>query len=362
MSFKDKPLKKIVSDNRVTIDAIHQNKISDFSRKKQLYGEKKRELELLTDRSEVDECSKEKINTLQKELQKCDVSNEEINYHLDCSLLLSEYYSGKNNTNETKKKEVTVVDFMNKKKKNIASQSENLINDYMSMVDDDNLLNKSMIDYHICPICSQSLTMKNIESILLCEDCGYTQTILINSEKVSYKDPPRESSYFAYKRINHFNEWLAQFQAKETTEIPEEVYTNIFNEIKKNKNIEITKITYKQVREILKKINYNKYYEHIPHIINTLSGQKAPSLSKHAEETLRGLFKEIQIPFMNNCPSTRKNFLSYSYVLHKFCELLEYDELISYFPLLKSREKLQQQDFIWKKICHDLEWEFIASV
>lgn len=41
MSFKDKPLKKIVSDNRVTIDAIHQNKISDFSRKKQLYGEKK---------------------------------------------------------------------------------------------------------------------------------------------------------------------------------------------------------------------------------------------------------------------------------------------------------------------------------
>ena len=65
---------------------------------------------------------------------------------------------------------------------------------------------------------------------------------------------------------------------------------------------------------------------------------------------------------MNNCPSTRKNFLSYSYVLHKFCELLEYDELISYFPLLKSREKLQQQDFIWKKICHDLEWEFIASV
>jgi hypothetical protein len=31
-------------------------------------------------------------------------------------------------------------------------------------------------------------------------------------------------SYYAYKRINHFNEWLAQFQAKESTEIPAYVY------------------------------------------------------------------------------------------------------------------------------------------
>jgi hypothetical protein len=362
MSFKDKPLKKIVSDNRVTIDAIHQNKISGFSRKKQLYGEKKRELELLTERSEVDECSKEKINTLQKELQKCDVSNEEINYHLDCSLLLSEYYSGKNNTNETKKKEVTVVDFMNKKKKNIASQSENLINDYMSMVDDDNLLNKSMVDYHICPVCSQSLTMKNIESILLCEDCGYTQTILINSEKVSYKDPPRESSYFAYKRINHFNEWLAQFQAKETTDIPEGVYVGIINEVKKDPFLNISDISYKNVREILKKLKFNKYYEHIPHIINILNGKKAPILTRTYEEQLRVMFKEIQTPFLKYCPNDRKNFLSYSYVLHKFCQLLELDHLLSYFPLLKSREKLQQQDKIWSKICEDLRWQYIPSI
>ena len=56
------------------------------------------------------------------------------------------------------------------------------------------------------------------------------------------------------------------------------------------------------------------------------------------------MFKEIQVPFMKHCPENRKNFLSYSYVLHKFCELLELDYLLEYFPLLKSREKLQQQD------------------
>ena len=65
---------------------------------------------------------------------------------------------------------------------------------------------------------------------------------------------------------------------------------------------------------------------------------------------------------MNNCPPSRKNFLSYAYVLHKFCELLEFDDLLEYFPLLKSREKLHQQDIIWKKICRDLKWQFIPSL
>ena len=51
--------------------------------------------------------------------------------------------------------------------------------------------------------------------------------IVIDSDKPSYKDPPKEISYFAYKRINHFNEWLAQFQFKETTDIPQELYDQI---------------------------------------------------------------------------------------------------------------------------------------
>ena len=92
--------------------------------------------------------------------------------------------------------------------------------------------------------------MKNVDSLLICEKCGYTDNIIINSEKVSYKDPPRESSYFAYKRINHFNEWLAQFQAKETTDIPEEVYKGILKELKKNKFLDIQDISYKNMREI----------------------------------------------------------------------------------------------------------------
>ena len=47
-------------------------------------------------------------------------------------------------------------------------------------------------------------------------------------------------------------------------------------------------------------------------------GLPPPIMSREQEEQLRRMFKEIQIPFINNCPKDRKNFLSYSYVLHKF--------------------------------------------
>ena len=61
-------------------------------------------------------------------------------------------------------------------------------------------------------------------------------------------------------------------------------------------------------------------------------------MDRHTEEKLRMMFKEIQGPFMKHCPKTRKNFLSYSYVLHKFVQLLELDSFLPCFTLLKSRK------------------------
>jgi hypothetical protein len=93
-----------------------------------------------------------------------------------------------------------------------------------------------------------------------------------------------------------------------------------------------------------------------------INGVQPPCMSKELEEKLRLMFKEIQGPFMEVCPKSRKNFLNYSYVLHKFVELLGLDEYKVFFPLLKDREKLHQTDMIWKKICEKLGWHFIKSI
>tara|TARA_Y100001958_G_scaffold26223_1_gene16548 strand:+ start:15118 stop:16197 length:1080 start_codon:yes stop_codon:yes gene_type:complete len=359
MSFKDKPLKKIIADKRITIDAIHKGISDEFLDKHIKNKEEKEKIKQLQNEYENNpsEELKTQILELEKKIAEYD-PNESIEYYLETGGLLNEYYSKKQDT--TQNTEITVIDFMNKNK--TKKKEEKLVTNYMRKIDDSFIKEHYIQDIHNCPLCLGKLIMKNVDSLLICEECGYTDDIIINSEKVSYKDPPRESSYFAYKRINHFNEWLAQFQAKETTDIPEDVYKGILKELKKNKFLDIQDISYKNMREILKKLKYNKYYEHIPHIINILNGKKAPILTRQYEEQLRIMFKEIQTPFMKHCPENRKNFLSYSYVLHKFCELLELDHLLIYFPLLKSREKLQQQDIIWQKICKTLLWEYIPSI
>ena len=122
------------------------------------------------------------------------------------------------------------------------------------------------------------------------------------------------------------------------------------------------KLTKFKMRSILKKLNLNKYYEHTIHIINRLNGLPPPVMDRQTEEKLRAMFKEIQMPFLKHCPKDRKNFLSYSYVLYKFVELLGLDEYKKCFQLLKSRTKLYQQDKIWQQICKELKWQFIRSL
>lgn len=124
----------------------------------------------------------------------------------------------------------------------------------------------------------------------------------------------------------------------------------------------MAELTHTKVKEILKKLKINKYYEHVPHIINRLNGLPMPNLTPDLEEKLRNMFKQIQPAFLRYSPPDRKNFLSYSYCLHKFCQLLGRDEYLPFFPLLKSREKLFLQDQIWKKICEELGWDYIRSI
>ena len=86
---------------------------------------------------------------------------------------------------------------------------------------------------------------------------------------------------------------------------------------------------------------------------------KSFRISTFLVETLYGI-SVFSIAGISNFFS--QSFLSYAYVLHKFCELLELDHLLPFFPLLKSREKLQQQDQICEKMCKDLKWQYIPSV
>ena len=248
----------------------------------------------------------------------------------------------------------------------VGFQRDKALESYLHALDPDSIQHETSVsaslslDYGTCAVCESEMLVN--ETFLDCPECGHRDYILVDSEKPSYKDPPREMSYYAYKKINHLNEWLAQFQAKETTEISNAVLDQIRTELRKERITDMSKLKPSKLKEVIKKMKLSRCYDHVAHILNRLNGISAPALSREIEDKLRYMFKEIQFSFVKHCPKKRSNFLSYSYVLYKFCELLELDDYLPCFPLLKSREKLYMQDKIWQKICEDMGWEFIRTV
>ena len=212
----------------------------------------------------------------------------------------------------------------------------------------------------ICAQCQQGeMVPIDSEGILVCNKCSSFIVYFTENEKPSYKEPPKEACFYAYKRINHFREIIAQFQAKETTQIDASIIVAIEHQIRKER-ITLDQFTDAKAKEILKKLGYNKYYEHIPFIKDKL-GIKPPVMSPELEETLCSLFMEIQGPYARFCPDERVNFLNYYYTIYKLCELLGQTQFLSYFPMLKDRDKRIEQDEIWKNICKELKWIFIPT-
>jgi Poxvirus Late Transcription Factor VLTF3 like len=221
-----------------------------------------------------------------------------------------------------------------------------------------------VINSDVCEICHKGeLIPQDEEGILICNNqgCGKFITYIIDSSKPTNKEPPNEVSYTAYIRLNHFKEILSQFQAKETTQIPEEVIDAIKARIKKERILDMSLINYDKMRDILRKLGLNKYFEHIQYI-NSLFGIKPPIMNEELHETLCVLFIEIQKPWAVHCPANRTNFFNYTYTLYQLCVLLDQTQYLPYIPMMKDREKQLEQDMIWKKVCNDLDWEFCPTV
>lgn len=219
----------------------------------------------------------------------------------------------------------------------------------------------SLAKQDICNMCSANMILLSSRAIMTCPSCGYATTYLdATSSNMSYGDEVDFTS-FSYKRINHFNEWLQQVQAKENFEVEDEVIDKVIEDLYKQR-IQTHEITHQKVRDSLKRLKFRKAYEHVVQITSKITGVPPPRMTPEMEETCRLMFMAVQPAFEVHCPPDRKNFLSYSYCLYKFFQLLGYDELLASFSLLKGKDKLAKQDIIFEKICKDLDWTFISSV
>jgi len=354
-----------------TIDKLHNDKIKNLNKTKNKKDKKTRILEILYKKLKKLENNKNKnydnylvektkivdeIEKIENEIKNCNSYYDELNYWDKSIDILVDYYDIIDNNKKNK-----ILNINNIFNTDVVDNTKTkLYNKYLKNTKNINIKKDSNI--RKCINCKNvDLTIHISNGYFSCMNCGYSEELIIEGDKTSYKELSNENSIYAYKRINHFNEWLSQFQGKESTDIPEILYNKVLAELKKERINNIDDIDIIKMRKILKNLGYNKYYEHIPHILTKI-GKTPPKLNREVEEKLRLMFKQIQEPFSIYCPKNRKNFLSYSYTLHKFCELLELDDISKLFPMLKSREKLKEQDNLWKDICNYLKWQFIPSI
>ena len=395
-SFKPKAAKKFKFCKKIstTLDGKHREFVNEFMRDesqnipllKQEKAEVLRKLqdgkdtltleEKLSLEDKADEVTK-KIRTLKA---------KKMDYYLNNSKYIFEYFENKKNISSTTLKSNTtnatpssssnssklkmVNDFFKIKKEDMSSPktdtaetlNQNLVRQYLCSIDESFLdVNSFVRPTDVCSYCHKGeMIPLEDEGVLICNQCSTNVPYLIENEKPSYKEPPKEVCFYAYKRINHFKEIIAQFQGKETTQISPDVIETIKQQIKKER-IELNQLTHNKTKEILKKLGLNKYYEHIAFIKNKL-GVKPPVMTPELEDKLFNLFIELQAPYAKHCPDHRVNFSNYYYVLYKLCELLGETDYLKDIPMLKDREKLIEQDETWKKMCQELDWEFLPTV
>jgi len=405
--FKYKPEKIKFLTKVKTLDETHQKFVNNFESQSKMLPDKRKELDDLKKQlSKLQSCKKneeiqEKIVTLKKNIYDLvdiitKIENDEINYYSKISDILFDYYDITDTTIHCDNEEsdtLTMLNELSQKTRKVKKPSKKRIKnmedfnnrktifDYIKKKEpDDKSIEKinraTLLDKYnniiygrfgkkpfvkICTDCKIEKLLIHSEGVYVCPKCGKSESIIIESELTNYKDVGCEKTAYPYKRMNHLIECLNQFQAKESVEIPSDIFVKIMKEVKKNR-FDVSDITFSKMKTILKKLRLHKYYEHIPHIISKITGKPAPIISREMEEKIKVMFRTIQEPFIRYCPVDRKNFLSYSYILHKFFEILGLYEFADYFTLLKSREKLRIQDQIWKKICYDLNYPFYPSI
>jgi hypothetical protein len=321
----------------------------------------------------------EEIINLEEKISLLKTDNEELDYIMKTCNILNKYIELEDRENKLlEEKEDEKNDFelneLNELNEinEISKQKQDLIDAYMKIVDPTFVTMRNMMDYKqsLCKYCPNTLlVIENGGGC--CHECGwYNPAILHESETLSWQQT-QEMDYrpvFTYQRESHLDEWLRRFQAKEHREIPKEIITQVILESQKERIKDLNTLTELQVKKYLKKLNQKDYYDNVISIINKINNRPAFKLTSEIESKIKEMFHKIQAPFEKHKPDTRKSMLSYSYLLNKFFLILDLPEFSRYFFLLKSPEKLRQQDEIFKKIVDELavkdpsiKWTFYPS-
>jgi len=193
----------------------------------------------------------------------------------------------------------------------------------------------SIVDYYTC-----------------CRSCGVVQQSGFGLRAADYWSKSTSSSN--YRRIHHWHERISQLCLEET-QIPLEQLERIVEGVRESGHTVLTKDV---IRSVLRSLGLQVYIEKWLSIIWHLTGLEPPRPGPVLLMRLDQMFQELQAPFETCRSPERRNFLNYNYVFARLFQFLGCKEYTMFFPLIKSRQKMQQLDDTWARMMQVLGWEF----
>lgn len=311
----------------------------------------------------------ESIKEMNKEMNYIKSGQKETDYILRTCNLINNYIILEERERELMMRE---DDNVEQELYELNRQKKDIIDDYMKIVDPNYTSFRKITCNNsdvVCNNCDSRLIPS--DGFAVCYDCGLSKPTVQQSDELGYKEL-QELDYrpqFTYQKETHLEDWLRRFQAKENKEIPQDILDKVVLEAHKQRVKDLSTLTELQVKKYLKKLELNDYYDNVISIINRINKRPPFILTQEVEYKIKEMFQQIQAPFEKYKDPSRKNMLSYSYLLHHFFLILGLPQFSKYFFLLKSPEKLRQQDQTFKKIVEELAktdpktpWKFYPSI
>ena len=228
--FKPKSTKKfkICKKYTTTLDGKHNEFINEFNKYEfdtipTLKEEKHNLTKQLEDTTNmnIDQIMdiKDRIKEINKTIK--ELKNKKTDYFLDNSKYIFEYFENKKNISniDDSKKKVTsksqllfnifkikqFTDTDNTLNAEDETKNKNIVQKYFSNIDESFLdMNLYVCETDICQTCRKGeMIPLEDEGVMICNACYTNVPFLIENEKPSYKEPPKEVCFYAYKKINH---------------------------------------------------------------------------------------------------------------------------------------------------------------
>jgi len=195
------------------------------------------------------------------------------------------------------------------------------------------------------------------EAQLVCTVCGDVRVFhdpsAASEHSASMGTMMSRPQRYAYKRITHFRMWLDRVEGRDT--IKEEVLWVISPILRA-----FGKADASRVRSVLRECKVVGHLNSTPAILWHVYGVRPFQLEPTVRANLESMFQDIEAAF-HRVRGTRKNMLSYSFLMTRMMELLGVDADFEEIKQMKHPSKIMEADLLWSKICHELEFPFHAS-